>query len=100
MSGGRDAGQIAALDLWLVVSWCVPAAWWLWRGRPWGIVLAAVLTVKGAVYMAALSLATAAAVRAGTDVDAAQILVWAGIGTGYLIAAVALLRGVGRGASP
>ena len=96
---GHPTNVIAALDLWLVVSWCVPAAWWLWRQRPWGIVLAAVITVKGAVYMAALSAATVVALRAGAIVDAAQLVVWAGIGAGCVIAAVSLLRNVGRGAS-
>jgi hypothetical protein len=94
---GHPTNVIAALDLWLVVSWCVPAAWWLWRGRAWGVVLAAVITVKGAVYMAALSAATVAALRAGAAVESAQLAVWAGIGLGCLVAAVTLLRGVGRG---
>lgn len=94
---GHPTNVIAALDLWLVVSWCVPGAWWLWRARPWGVVLAAVVTVKGAVYMAALSAATVTALRAGAAVESAQLAVWAGIGAGCLVAAVTLLRGIGRG---
>lgn len=91
--------MIAALDVWLVVSWRVPAAWWLWRARPWGVVLATVVTVKGAVCMAALSAATVTALRAGAAVDPAQLAVWAAIGAGCLAAAITLRRAVGRGAA-
>jgi hypothetical protein len=96
---GHPTNVIAALDVWLVVSWCLPAAWWLWRARPWGTVLAAVITVKGAVYMTALSAATVTALGAGAAVEPAQLAVWAGIGAGCLSAAIAVLRGVGREAT-
>lgn len=82
---------IAALDLWLVASWCLLAGWWVWRGRPWGFLLAAVVSVKGAFYMTALSAATVAAARAGAAVDLTQLVVWAAIGAACLVAALRLL---------
>ena len=88
---GHPTNVIAALDLWLVVSWSLPAAWWTWQRRPLGLLLATVVTVKGAVYMAALAAATVTALRAGAAVDPAQLAVWAAIGAGCLAAAARLL---------
>lgn len=51
-----------ALDLSLVVSITAAGAVWLWRRNPWGVVVAAVANVKGAVYMMALAAATITAV--------------------------------------
>ncbi len=82
---------IAALDLWLVVTPSLLAAVWLWRRQPWGVVLAVILTVKGAVYMAALSAATLNAARAGALDDLTQLALWASIGVGSFVAALVLL---------
>ncbi len=88
---GHPTNVIAALDLWLVVSLSVVAAWWLWRREPWGAVLGAVLTVKGAFYMLALSAATLSASRAGALDDLTQLWLWASLGVGCTGAAWALL---------
>jgi len=93
---GHPTNVIAALDLWLVVTPSVLAAVWLWRREPWGVVLAVVLSVKGAVYMAALSAATLNAARAGALDDLSQLALWAGIGVGSLVAALALLARMRR----
>jgi hypothetical protein len=80
-----------ALDLSLVVTLGVVAAVWLWQRRPWGCVLAVLWLVKGAVYMVALSSASVAAYLAGAAGDLAQVVLWAPIGLGCLLALAALL---------
>jgi hypothetical protein len=88
---GHPTNVIAALDLSLVVSVSALAAYWLWHGEPWGYVLAAITTVKGAVYMLALSAATLSAVDAGAAGDASAVWLWATIGIGCAAAASMLL---------
>jgi hypothetical protein len=91
---GHPTNVVGALDLWLVVSWCGPAAWWLWHGQPWGTVLGSVVTGKGAIYMTALSAATLTAARAGADVDASQVVGWGALGVGCVVATWRLLAGM------
>jgi hypothetical protein len=83
-----------ALDLSLVVSINALGAYWLWRDEPWGIVVAAIANVKGAVYMAALAATTIMAFRAGAAESMALAGLWGGIGVGCLAATVALLAHV------
>ena len=85
---------VGALDLSLVVVPSLVAAWWLWRGNPWGVVLAVLVSVKGALYLPALTAATLAAYRAGALRDPSQAWIWAGIGVGCLAAAFTVLRAV------
>lgn len=94
---GHPTSVISALDLWLVVTPSGLAAVWLWRREPWGVVLAAILTVKGAVYMAALSAATLNAARVGALDDLSQLALWPAIGVGSLVAALAMLAHTPRG---
>jgi hypothetical protein len=68
------------------------AAVWLWRREPWGYVLATIVSVKGAVYMLALSASTLSGVWAGASDDASANGLWGGIGLLSLLAAVLLLR--------
>jgi hypothetical protein len=49
-----DPTRVFALDLTLIVPAMVLGAVWLWRHRPWGFVLAAMMTLKGATYGLAL----------------------------------------------
>lgn len=51
---------IAAVDLSFMVSLLIPAAYWLWRRRPWGFVLAVMLFVQGTIYLAMLAGASVA----------------------------------------
>jgi hypothetical protein len=64
----------------------------VWRRSPWGLVLAALANVKGALYMTALSAATVTAV--GASDGAPQIALWGSIGAGCLVASVVVLRRV------
>jgi len=81
----------AALDLSLVVSINALGAVWLWRGNPWGIVLAGMANVKGAVYMLALAATTVAAFEAGAADSMALAGLWGAIGIGCTVATGALL---------
>jgi len=89
---GLHTNLIAALDLTMVVPVALLAAVWLWQDRPWGYVWATLWTVKGAVYMLALSAATVATVVAGPADDWMQLLLWGPIGIGCAIAGGVLLR--------
>lgn len=89
---GLHTNLIAALDLTMVVPVALLGAVWLWQGRPWGYVWAALWCVKGAVYMLALSAATVATVVVGPADDWMQLLLWGPIGVGCLLAGGALLR--------
>lgn len=88
---GLHTNLIAALDLSMVVSVAGLSAVWLWHGLPWGFVWAVLWNVKGAVYMLALSAATVATIVAGPADDWGQLLLWAPIGVGCLLASVLLL---------
>ena len=88
---GHPTHVVAGLDLTLVVPFMLLAAVWLWRGQPWGYVLATMLSVKGTAYMLALTAATASASAAGVPDVAAQIPIWILIGAGNLAAALVLL---------
>jgi hypothetical protein len=54
--GAEAFRLIAALDLALVVAPAAVAGAWLWRRRPWGVVVAVVLHVKGAIYALLLAI--------------------------------------------
>jgi hypothetical protein len=82
---------VFALDLSLVVPFLVVGAIWLWQREPWGYVLAAVLNVKGAVYMLALSAVSVSAARAGLPDASAQLPIWGLLGLGFIAASVFLL---------
>jgi hypothetical protein len=81
----------AALDLSLVVSINALGAVWLWRRKPWGVVVAAVANVKGAVYMMALSATTITVFQAGALDSMALAVLWGSIGLGCLIVTILLL---------
>lgn len=84
----------AALDLSLVVSINALGAVWLWRKRPWGVVVAGIANVKGAVYMPALAATTITAFQAGAADSMALAGLWGGIGVGCLFATGLLLAHV------
>lgn len=89
---GHPTSVVFALDLSLVVPVLLLGAVWLWQRRPWGYVLAAIVNVKGAVYMLALSGATAASFKFGFLEDPSQIVLWLVLGAGSLLAVLRLLR--------
>lgn len=56
VNGSPNAYQvIAAVDLSFMVSLLIPAAYCLWRHRPWGYVLGVMLSVQGAFYTAVMA---------------------------------------------
>ncbi len=88
---GHPTNVVYALDLTLVIPVFIVGALWLWQRKPWGFVVAAIMNVKGAVYMLGLSASTLTAFRTGTVVSPAEIVLWGSIGVGCLVAAVTLL---------
>ena len=88
---GHPTNVVYALDLTLVIPVFIVGALWLWQRKPWGFVVAAIMNVKGAVYMLGLSASTLTAYRAGTVESPAEIVLWGSIGVGCLVAAVTLL---------
>lgn len=66
---GHPTGIVYALDLSLVVPFMLLAAVWLWRGEPWGYVLATMLMIKGFMYPMALVVMSLISVYAGTGYD-------------------------------
>lgn len=81
-----------ALDLWFVVSSGLLGGVWLWHGRGWGYVVATVWSVKGLLYMPALSTAAVAQVAWGATNDLAQLALWLPIGAICLACGWVLLR--------
>lgn len=93
---GHPTNIVFALDLSLVVPMLVVGAIWLWRREPWGYVLAAMVNVKGAVYMLGLCAATLTAYWSGTLASLAELTLWATIGIGCAVAAFVLLANLQR----
>lgn len=93
---GHPTSVVFALDLSLVVPYFILGAVWLWRRRAWGYLLAAIMNVKGAIYMLALAAATISAFRAGAAAGVAELGVWIPIGAGCLLSALLLLNNLER----
>lgn len=89
-----------ALDLWLVVTFGTWGGVWLWRARPWGYVIATIWSVKGALYMAALSAAAVSAYLHDAAEDLSQLALWVPVGLASLVVAVVLLRSVAAPSEP
>lgn len=87
----HPTNMVFALDLSLVVPLFVVGGIWLWQRRPWGYVLAAIGTVKGAVYLVGLCASTWTVYQAGATDSPAEIAIWGTVAVTCLIALVALL---------
>jgi hypothetical protein len=88
---GADAFRlIASLDLSVVVPLMLVGAFLLGRRQPWGYTLAAIATVKGAVYTLSLTLSSVIGGMRGVAGAFAQVPVWA-VWTLVGLAAAALL---------
>jgi hypothetical protein len=85
---------VFALDLSLVVPFLVLGAIWLWNRQPWGYILAAILSVKGAVYMLALAAVSVSATRSGFSEASAELPLWGLLSLGFLLATLFLLGNV------
>jgi hypothetical protein len=98
---GGVTNLIAALDLTFIVSIFVLGGVWLWMRRAWGTMLAGVITVSGAVYMAALAATGVAQALAGVGTRLPEALPWVAISLLCAALAVTLLahlRGDAAGA--
>lgn len=93
---GHPTNIAGALDLWLVVTFGLLGGSWLASGRVWGLILAAIWTVKGAVYMLTLSAASFSAYWNGSAGDLLQLSLWMPIGIVCAGGALVLLRPAGR----
>jgi hypothetical protein len=109
VANGHPTNVIGALDLWLVVTFGLWGGKWLIDGRPWGYVISAIWTVKGAFYMTALSAAAFTAFRTGALGDLTQLALWVPIGIACAMGASVLILDVppsggasdaARGAAP
>ncbi len=83
---------IAALDLSLVVTPLAIGAFWLWKWQGWGVVIAIVLNVKGAIYALLLaigSFTTGSLTSAGGD---GLLWLWVFLTVGSSASLVVLLR--------
>ena len=85
---------VFALDLSLVVPFLALGAIWLWPRQPWGYVLAAILNVKGTVYMLALAAVSVSAAKAGFSEAPAELPVSGLLSLGFLLASLFLLGNV------
>jgi hypothetical protein len=91
---------VFALDLSLVVPFLILGAIWLWQRQAWGYVLAAILSVKGTVYMLALAAVSISAARAGFAEASAELPLWGLLSAGFLLATLFLLANVQKTAQP
>jgi hypothetical protein len=85
---------VFALDLSLVVPFMILGAIWLWQRRAWGYLLAAILNVKGAVYMLALAAVSASAIREGFVEAPAELPLWGLFSLGFVVVTLFLLGNV------
>lgn len=85
---------VFALDLSLVVPFLVLGAVWLWQRRPWGYLLAAIMGVKGAVYMLALAAVSVTAMRAGFPAAGGELPLWGLLAAGFVVATLFLIANV------
>jgi hypothetical protein len=91
VASGHPTGVVFALDLSLMVPGMLLGGLWLFRRRPWGYVLAAIMNVKGAGYTLALAIASLTATRAGIPDAAGQIPFWLSLSLASLVATVLML---------
>lgn len=89
--GVEPFAVVAAMDMSFVVPFMLLGAILLWRGAAWGYVLAPVMAVKGASYMAVLSFNSGRMMAQGSSSAGGELAVWGGIGIACLIATAVLL---------
>jgi hypothetical protein len=82
---------VFALDLTLLVPLLLIAATWLWKRRPWGRVLGAMLNVKGAIYTTSLIASSLMAVQRGYGAAADEVPLWIVLTFGNAVSGVMLL---------
>ena len=85
---GGSLKYVFALDLGVVVPLAALAAAMLWRRRPWGFVLAAVVLVKASTMGLALLAMTAFAVLDGQPAEVGLFVPWVALASGSLALSV------------
>lgn len=85
---------VAAMDLSFVVPFMWLGAILLWRRAGWGYVVASVMAVKGASYMAVLSFNSWKMMSEGSSSAGGELAVWGSIGILCTLVTVTLLRSV------
>lgn len=81
-----------ALDLWMVVSFGILGGVWLFQRKAWGYIIATIWSIKGLLYMLALSAAALAQFSSGATEDLTQLAIWVPIGVVCLLSSGLLLR--------
>jgi hypothetical protein len=81
---------VFALDLSLLTPFLALGAIWLWRRRPWGFALAAILLVKGVIYTLVLTAGSLFVANAGVPGASAETPLWIVLTIAGLIASLSL----------
>jgi hypothetical protein len=93
---GHPTNVVFALDLTLLVPFLVLGAIWLIRRKPWGFVLAGILTIKGPLYTIVLTAGSLWAANAGVPDVAGQVPLWVVLTVLGLIACGLFYRNMDR----
>jgi hypothetical protein len=83
---GHLTSIVFALDLTLLIPFMILGAFWLLQRKPWGYILAGILTFKGPAYTLVLALSSGWAARMGLPNVATEIPIWVGLTLFGLIA--------------
>lgn len=86
---------VAALDLSLMVPALIAGGVLLWRGHPWGLIVAAITSVQAALYLWVLTLNSFVAIDRGLAQPPGELPIWAPLAIGTTIAAAALITRAG-----
>jgi hypothetical protein len=74
-TSGHPTSVVFALDLTLLVPWLAVGGLWLIQGRPWGNVLAGILSIKGPLYTLILTVNTLLVANKGLA-SAGELILW------------------------
>ena len=74
-TSGHITNVVFALDLTLVIPWLALGAFWLMKRKPWGYIIAGMLSVKGPLYMFILAVNTFLVIKAGLGGEA-ELPLW------------------------
>lgn len=86
---GHPTSIVFALDLTLLVPWLALGAVWLMQRKPWGFVIAAIISVKGPLYTLILAVNSVLVMRAGLA-ETSELPLWGtltvlGLAAGVLV---------------
>lgn len=93
LASGTTLG-IQAIDLALIVPTALITAVLLWRGRPWGYTLAAVLALKCLTMGAALVAMIIGQILAGVSVSIIESVMFCGIALAAFLFTIAVFKGI------